>query len=156
MTSIHWRALQIWPNHEATITQHLHLLGVESYYPARQNQSRWARHNPGRYKPVPLFPGYLFARFEYSERVSVLRLPWVKLVGDETAVIPAVEIESIRQLVNSKLGLFTHYSLEPGRKVRIACGPLTGIEGVVVEHKGQERILVSVELISRALSVELD
>ncbi len=147
-----WYALQIRPNHEATITEQLSLAGIESYYPAREHPSKRAT------RPLPLFPGYLFARFEFEyERIPVIRTPHVfRIVGDEGSVISDAEIAAIRQLVQAKVGLFVHYSWEPGRRARIEYGPLAGFEGVIIRHAGRERILLSVEMINRAISAEVE
>lgn len=146
---MHWYALQIWPNHEAAISQQIGRLGIESYYPARPHPSKRAQ------RPLPLFPGYLFARFDYDCRVPVLRVPHVKFVGNERSIIGDSEISSIRQMVESGVGLFTHFSWAPGRRALIQSGPLAGLEGVVIRHAGHDRILLSVELISRAVSAEV-
>lgn len=145
-----WYALQIWPNHEASITEQLSRLGVESYYPSRPHPSKRA------VRPLPLFPGYLFARFDFDARVPVLRVPHVRLVGNEGSIIAESEIAAIRQLVDSGHGLFVHYSWEPGRRVAIESGPFAGVDGVVISCKGHERILVSVSMLHRAISVEMD
>jgi hypothetical protein len=40
--------------------------------------------------------------------------------------------------------------------VRITHGPLTGVEGLVLEQKDEWRMVVSVELLQRSISVVLD
>ena len=49
-----------------------------------------------------------------------------------------------------------HPYLKVGRQVRMESGPLAGLQGVLVRRKKQSRFVVSVELISRSVAVEID
>lgn len=148
---MNWYALQTHPNHEPVVSRHLAEIGVESYYPSRQHPSRRAA------RPLPLFPCYVFARFDYERRVPVVRSSHVvRLIGDEYSVISDQEITSIQQMVSSGVGLFTHFSWTRGRRALIQSGPLVGIEGVVIEHAGHHRILLSIDILGRAVSAQVE
>ena len=43
-----------------------------------------------------------------------------------------------------------------GEKVRIEIGPLAGVEGILVALKGSNRLVVSVSLLQRSVSVEIN
>ena len=107
---------------------------------------------------VPLFPGYLFCRFEPENRPPILTIPGVVLVvglGKIPVAVNPVEIEAIRLAVNSGRDVkpWNHFCV--GRKVRIAEGPLCGVEGVLQRFKGGCHLVLGIELLQRRVAVEV-
>jgi transcription antitermination factor NusG len=43
-----------------------------------------------------------------------------------------------------------------GRKVQIQAGPLRGVEGIILDHKGEDKMVVSVSLLHRSIAVALE
>jgi transcription antitermination factor NusG len=108
---------------------------------------------------VPLFPGYLFCRFDPQNRLPILKTPGViQVVGCSRQPIPVDEdeIKSIQALVTSGIPNQPWPFLKVGEKVRIESGPLRGLEGVVVEFRGNRRLILSVSLLQRSVAVEID
>ena len=70
--------------------------------------------------------------------------------------IPSNEIEAIRRAVESGANVSPHPFLKCGERVRVKCGPLTGVEGILVRVKNQCRLVVSVEMLGKAVAVEVD
>ena len=66
------------------------------------------------------------------------------------------EIESIRMITESGLVAESHPYLQPGAKIRISDGPFAGIEGTILRENSRHRFIVSVPLLNRSVSVELD
>ncbi|OLC54655.1 MAG: hypothetical protein AUH92_03570 [Acidobacteria bacterium 13_1_40CM_4_69_4] len=135
--------------------------GFEAFLPKINVWSRRA----GRRHLVrqPMFPGYLFLRHALDKSaylevrkarglVSVLGETW-----DRLAVVPESEIESVRALSRSELPSMPYPYLRAGMRVRIASGPLAGVEGIL-ERRKEERgfLVVSVELLCRSVAVEVD
>ena len=107
---------------------------------------------------IPLFPGYLFCRFEACIRMPVLTTPgvyWIVSLGRAPAAIPDQEIEAIRQLIESGSNLEPLTYVTVGQRVRIENGPLRGTEGIVIQLKTGRRITVSVSLLQRSVAAEL-
>jgi len=107
---------------------------------------------------VPLFPGYLFCRFAPEDRSPILTIPGVVLVvglGKTPLPVNPVEIEAIRLAVNSGRNVkpWNHFCV--GRKVRIAGGPLCGLEGVLQRFKGSCHLVLGIELLQRRVAVEV-
>jgi transcription antitermination factor NusG len=105
----------------------------------------------------PLFPAYVFARIDPSERSSILRVPGVlRIVGNSSGPIPipASEIEFLRSD-------FCRHRVEPygelvvGEKVRIKSGSMQGVEGTLVRKKSSLRFVLSLELINQHAAVEV-
>ena len=152
-----WFALHVRTRHEAGVAAHLQGMGYEDFLPLYKTRTRWS----DRTKEIetPLFPGYLFCRFDPQNRLPILKTPGViQVVGYSRQPIPVEEneIEAIQALVASGIPSQPWPYLEIGEKVRIESGPLRGREGVLVEFKGTRRIVLSVALLQRSVAVEID
>jgi transcription antitermination factor NusG len=154
-----WFALAVKPQHEFRVIEGLKALDeVEGFLPTYKNKRIWS--DRVKVLDVPLFAGYVFARFEYPGlRVPVLRVAGVKsIVGSGSAglAVGDEEIGAIRTLVNSAFPVGPWPFLRAGERVRVGHGPLCGVEGFVLEQKDEWRMVVSVELLQRSISVLLD
>jgi len=108
---------------------------------------------------VPLFPGYVFSRFGFQDRLRVLNTPGItSIVGFGAADVPVddTEIESIRTILASGLAVTPWPYLKTGDTVRIERGALEGVRGSIIRERNPWRVVVSLELLHRAVAVELD
>ena len=106
---------------------------------------------------VPLFPGYVFLYGSPDDRVTALTTNCVSSinpVSDQGQL--SRELFAIRRLLASSLPIMPEERLERGMPVRVVTGPLRGQEGIVIERLGRRRLLVTVELLQRGASVDLD
>ena len=152
-----WFALRIRSNCERITVAHLRERGYDQFAPSYRSERRWS----DRTKEVEqyLFPGYIFCRFDPGDRLSVLTAPGVvDLVGFGRTPerIPDQEIERVRRMVESGLLVTPHPFLNVGQAVLIERGPLTGLEGILMEVKGKHRLVVSINLLQRSVSAEVD
>jgi transcription antitermination factor NusG len=157
ITSYPWFAVRVRSNHERIAAAHLRERGYEEFSPAWKTERRWS----DRTKEVDqfLFPGYVFCRLNPSDRLPVLTAPGVvDLVGfgKIPAPVPDHEIENVRRMVQSGLFVMPWPFLELGHRVLIERGPLAGMEGILDEVKGKCRLVVSVQLLQRSVSAEID
>jgi transcription termination/antitermination protein NusG len=151
-----WFALEVRPRLERNTARLLEEKGFESFLPLCRCRRRW-RHRIAIID-LPLFPGYLFCRFEASIRMPVLTTPGVLSVlslARVPAPIPDHEIDAIRILVESGSNLQPLPYIIEGQRVRIENGPLRGTEGIVVGVKKDQKITVSVSLLQRSVAAEL-
>jgi transcription antitermination factor NusG len=108
---------------------------------------------------VPLFPGYCFACFRYPDRSQVLRtFGVVDLVGTcgQPEAVPEAEIDAIHALVGSRLTYEPFPFLFEGMEVEVIRGPLMGVRGRLLRRDRDLRVVLSVALIRRSVSVEID
>lgn len=152
-----WFALQVRSRHEFGVADYLDGKGYEWFLPQYKMRKRWS----DRVKEVesPLFPGYLFCRFNPQDRLPILKTPGViQVVGNNRQPIPVddQEIRAIQVLVASGVPNRPWPFMEVGDKVRIDSGPLRGLEGLLVEFKGNHRLVLSVTLLQRSVAVEMD
>lgn len=76
--------------------------------------------------------------------------------GKAPSPIADDEIGAIQIAARVGLRMEPHSYWEKGQKVRIAKGPLTGLEGMVVDSNKPLRLVLSITLIQRSVLVEID
>ena len=74
----------------------------------------------------------------------------------EPAPIPEQEIDGIRQLVESDLAYDPCPMIREGMMVEVTHGPLKGVIGRLVRKGAHARLVLTVDLIGQAVSVEVD
>src|SRR5271168_3209001 len=101
-----WYALTVRPNHEQTAARGLHNQGLETYVPVLRSKQRWSDRL--KVKDAVLFPGYVFCRFGYSDRMRVLQAPGVRVIvstGGEPLPVEEDELAAVRTLLSSGCGI---------------------------------------------------
>ncbi len=156
-SDVGWFALWTRSRHEQVVREQLERKQIESFLPTVTRWSRWK----DRKKKVdwPLFPGYCFARFDPGERLPILKVPGVVSIisfEGEPAPIPEHEIDGIRQLVESDLAFDPCPMIHEGMMVEVMHGPLKGVVGRLMRKNEKARLVLSVDLIGQAVSVEVD
>jgi len=155
--SFPWFALQIRSRYEKIAASLLCGKGYELFLPSYKSRRRWS----DRIKEleVPLFPGYLFCRFNPLDRLPILVTPGViQVVGTGKSPVPVddAEIAALQTAVQSGLPRQPWPFLQIGQRVRVECGPLCGLEGILLDFKGRHRLVLSVTLLQRSVAVEVD
>jgi transcription antitermination factor NusG len=87
---------------------------------------------------LPLFTGYLFFCGHDNDRIELLKTNRVANLLEVTD-----QDELLRELLR-------------GQWCRVIAGPLLGLEGIVVQHKGGPRLVLQVDMLGQAASVEVD
>ena len=152
-----WYAIWTRSRHEQVVRQQLERKAVEAFLPTIPRWSRWK----DRKKKIdwPLFPGYCFARFPSDASLDILKCTGVvNIVSFEgkPALIPNREIESIRLLVTSELQYDPCPLIHEGMMVEVVHGALKGVVGRLIRKGAHARLVLSVDLIGQAVSVEVD
>jgi transcription antitermination factor NusG len=150
-------ALRVKSRYEKVVAAMAHSKGYEEFLPLSCCRRRWT----DRFKSVevPLFPGYVFCRLDVERRLPLLIIPGVMhFVGLGRVPVPIdeAEIAMLQSAVRSGLGTEPWPFLDVGQRVRLAEGPLTGLEGILVEVRKQHRLIVSVTLLQRSVAVEIE
>ena len=152
-----WYAVRVRSRHEHSVDRHLRARGLQSFLPLYHCRSRWS--DRVKHVEFPLFPGYVFCHFNAEDRLPVLSAPGVVHlvgIGKVPAPIEESEIVAIQAAVKAELHREPWPFLQIGKKVKIARGPLAGVEGILAKVKGHERLVLSVTLLQRSIAVEID
>jgi transcription antitermination factor NusG len=152
-----WYALAVKPRHEKAVAADLRQRGLEEYLPLYGARRSWS--DRVKLVELPLFPGYVFCRYGYGERSRVVTAPGVRAVvgfAGADAPVEDSEIAALRTILAAGLPVAPWPYLGAGSRVRIARGPLAGVEGTLAGDKGAWRVVVNVELLRRSVAVEVD
>ena len=153
-----WFAIWTRSRHEQVVREQLEQKRFDAFLPTITRWSRWK----DRKKKVdfPLFPGYCFARFELDDALSILKCTGVVNIvsfDGKPAPIPESELDSIRVLVGSELQYDLCPMIHEGMMVEVMHGPLRGVIGRLIRKDAPKaRLVLSVNLIGQAVSVEVD
>ena len=152
-----WFALQVRTRWESSTAVLLSGKGYQTFLPTYKVRKRWK----GKMREVDaaLFPGYVFCNFDAQKRLPVLITPGVISVVGQGRIPQPVEhreIEAIQTIVASGLRAEPWPYLEIGQKIRIEQDVLQGLEGILINFKGNQRIVVSVSLLRRSVALEID
>ncbi|MFZ1971953.1 MAG: UpxY family transcription antiterminator [Candidatus Acidiferrales bacterium] len=153
----HWYAAYTLSRHEKTTAKHFGQRAIEHFVPTYESVHFWKDRR--KRITAPLFPGYVFVRVPLQDKLSVLVVPGVvRLVGFENrpVAVPDEEIAALRNIVAHGLNAEPHPYLVTGCKARLTRGPLEGMRGVLIRKKGRLRLLLSVDLIRQAATIEVD
>jgi|HubBroStandDraft_4_1064222.scaffolds.fasta_scaffold42819_2 transcription antitermination factor NusG len=152
-----WFAVRVKPQAErmvATVARHK---GFEEFLPLYKARRRWS--DRFKWVDLPLFPGYVFCRLKQESRLPILTIPGVlHFVGIGKVPVPIddAEVAAIQTAIQSGLWAEPWPFLGVGQRVRIEEGPLTGVEGLLIEVRKKQRLVVSVSLLKRSVAVEIE
>ena len=155
-----WFVVYTSPNHEKKVAEQFRVRRIESYLPLYRARRRW-KNGCHVTLELPLFPSYVFVRIASRERGQVLQVPSViAIVGNGREPLPLAdaEIETLRVGLGLRLAE-PHPYLTVGHRARIRCGPLQGLEGIILWKKngsGRLRVVLTLDAIMKSVAVEVD
>jgi len=152
-----WYALSVRSRYEKIVATILKNQGYEWFLPLFKCRRHWS----DRIKEIeaPLFPGYLFCRFDIYNRLPIVKIPGVQYVVGGTRIptpIDTSEIEALQAVIRTNATREPWPFLQVGDRVRIEYGSLAGVEGVLLHVKGRHRLVLSVTLLQRSVAVDID
>jgi transcription antitermination factor NusG len=151
-----WYAAYTRANHERRVADQLAQRSVQNFLPQYETVRKW-KDRKVRLR-MPLFPGYVFVHLALQNRLQVLQVPgvaWLVSFGGRPVAVPEEEFARIRGILEKGFGAEPHPYLKSGRRVRVRSGPFEGMEGIIVRRKNSSRLVISLELIQRAMAVEV-
>jgi transcriptional antiterminator NusG len=155
-----WYAVHTRSRFEQTVFDRFIGKSIESFLPKMQVMSR--RKDRRKKILVPLLPGYVFVRFDMNPETYwdiVKTTGVVRMIGFDYGPVPAKEeeIASLMVLNGTDRTVQNRAYMSKGDRVLIVEGPLKGLTGFYLHHKGHtDKVVVSVELLRRSLAVEIE
>jgi len=106
---------------------------------------------------LPLFSGYLFFCGKEDQRVELLRTNRVanliEVIDQETLLDELVQLD---QALRAGAPLTPYKYIKTGQRCRVIAGPLIGLEGIAVKTKNAIRLILQINMLGQASSVEID
>jgi len=156
-SKVAWYALQVRSRKENYVASQITGRGYECLLPTYKSARKWS--DRVKELELPLFPGYLFCRFDFQDRRPLITTPGVlQIVGSGRVAVPVPdeEIRSLQLALSSTLSKQPWPYLELGQRVRVNYGSLAGLEGILVNLKGNHRVVLSITLLQRSVAMEVD
>jgi transcription antitermination factor NusG len=152
-----WYVLYLRSRYEKRVHAELMNRGIESFLPTAIETREWSDRK--KKVEMPLFPGYDFVRIDLKERLRVLEVDgvvkFVSIGNSRPERVPDAQIESLKLVIAAPKTLRKENPLQGGELVRVKSGPLAGAQGIVVRAKNSTRVVISIDSIQQAVSVEV-
>jgi transcription antitermination factor NusG len=152
-----WFVIRVKPRHEKQVARLLEARGYETLLPLARSSRIWGGRSSQA--DIPIFDGYVFCQFDAQQRLPILIVPGVAyIVGTSDGPLPIIssEIQALNIMMHSKLPIVPWPIYAQGTPVSVVGGPLRGATGLVISNVGECRLIVSIELLQRSVSVEVD
>ena len=143
-------------NYECQVARSCEYLRVRHYLPVTE----FVEAGGSGVRHLPLFPGYLFACTDYGSETEL------RATGSVVRVIPVHrpglllrELREVDAALKAWRGVASGPALSQGRRVRVKCGPLAGIEGLVRHRRfrqRRERLVLNVSLLGQAATLDIE
>jgi transcription termination/antitermination protein NusG len=154
-----WYAVQTRSRHERVVAAQLREQGVSTFLPMVIRIQRWSERR--KLVEFPLFSGYVFvhaAVFPQIRRIVLFSRGVAGFVAmrGEPLSIPDDQIDNIKELLAKNMRCSARPFLKVGQRVRIRGGSLEGLEGILVSHNGDRKLVISVNTIERSFSIGIE
>ena len=152
-----WFAVRVRSRCEKLAATELAQRGFEVFPAAAPQRRVWI--DRVRVVTMPLFAGYIFAKFSPAQRPAVEACTSIASVvrfGRQDVPVEPRELDAIRLITGSGLEVVRDPLLRVGALVRVRFGPLKGAQGTLVELKGEHQLVVSVSILQRSVAVAID
>jgi len=150
-----WHVLHTMSRQEKALARDLAALAIAYYLPLIREVKYYGRRKAK--VEAPLFAGYIFLRGTLEEAYAADR------TGRVAGIIRVVDQEQLEwELVNlhkalSSGELLRRYPfLTKGVRVEVKSGPLRGLQGVIEDRLGRNRLILQVEMLGRGMSLEIE
>ena len=158
--NFHWYAIHTRSHFEQKVYDGLRGKSIEAFLPRIQMLSR--RKDRRKKILVPMLPGYIFVHMDgdpehYWDIIKTVGV--VRMIGFEGKPVPAndEEVKALMILDGTDRTVHNKAYMKRGDRVMVMEGPLKGLVGLYLRHKGQsDKVVVSVELLRRSLAVEIE
>jgi len=153
--SVLWHVLQTKPRQEKLLAMDLAARGVDHFLPL---QTRIHHYGPRKATvQLPLFPGYLFLRGTLDDAYTADRTKRVaQVIRVSQQAKLETELTNIRLAIDGQASLDPYPYLQTGTKVEVNAGPMRGLQGVVEDRAGKTRLILQIDMLGQAVSMEID
>ena len=151
-----WWVIYTRSQREKDLMRRLEAMQVPFYSPVTAKRFR-SPSGRTRTSFLPVFPNYVFLYGDAEHRYQAMTTNCVCSITNVVEGLRLTEdLRRIHRLIEQDVPLTLESRLAPGARVRIRSGPLTGMEGTILERKGQVRLLIAVNFIQQGASVLLE
>ena len=150
-----WWVAHTKSRNEKALAQDLIRKDINYFLPMNWKVHRWRGRTMRSL--LPLFSGYLFFCGEENQRIELLRTNRVANlieVKDQERLLE--ELLQIERALRAGAPLIRHKYIKKGQRCRVTIGPLADLEGIIVRTKTVTRLVLQIDILGQATSVEID
>ena len=152
-----WYVIYVRSRHEKSVYSALLDKGIDASLPMRTVVRKWSDRK--KKMQIPLFRGYVFVKIDVNiDNLNVLQTAGVvKFIGirNKPSRIPDEQIHWMHMLVAESDTVRAEKEIPVGQRVRVMIGPFKGIKGVVRRVGSRSRLVVLIESIMQAISIDI-
>jgi len=150
-----WHLLYVKSRQEKLLADDLTAMGIASYLPIWHQVRYYGRRKITL--ELPLFPGYVFLLGSLEDAYMADRTKRVvSIIRVANQRQMEWELENIRAALAGDAELAPHPFLKEGMRVEVRSGPFRGLQGVIESRARADRLVLQVEMLARAVSLEID
>jgi|SRR5262245_9840148 len=150
-----WWAVYTKAKGEKALARHLRGRAVAHYVPLHRHT--WTNKGRKFTSHLPLFPGYVFMYGDDQARVAALESNLISRmldVPDQKRLLN--DLRRVDRMLSAEVPVDRADALVPGQPVEIIAGPFQGLQGTLVRHGNQLRLVVAVTFLQQAVSAEVE
>ena len=152
-----WIVVRSKPRSEKIAYAQLKEKEIEAYLPLLKERRKWSDRK--KWVEFPLFSSYLFAKIEIKNSIFVLQTHGVSSLvkfGEEIAIVQDEVVNAIKLAIDGGYQLTPAEYFIAGNAVEVIEGPMRGVKGIVAQLKGKDRLVIKIDAIQQALSIDID
>ena len=153
----YWYAVYVRSRQEKKIHKIFLNNGIKSSLPLMKTTRQWSDRK--KKVEIPLFRGYVFVKIDIGkDKLNILKTNGVvKFIGikKKPSRIPDEEIHWVHMILEKSDTVKNEKEIPLGQRVRVRAGPFKGVEGVAMRVGNQSRLVIVIESIMNAVSVEI-
>ena len=154
---LNWYTAYTYPKSEKKVNSALAEVGLESFLPLQQVIRQWSDRK--KKLLVPLIPNYVFVKTEARQVYKLLKINGIirfLATDKKLAIISDDEISYLRKMINGNFIVEKEsFEVTPGQRARIIGGVLKGFSGKILQQNGKYRVLIRINSVKQAFSVEI-
>lgn len=156
LQELKWHVVYTSPKAERKVAASITDMEIESYLPLYKVVRQWSDRK--KKMIAPLFPNYVFVKVNELMRRQLFSIKEVVRfvsIEQKPVVIREKEIVTIKQILREDVELTPEAYLQEGMKVKIGYGQFAGLEGVIIRRSGKTRLVIRIDGLMKAFSVNL-
>ena len=156
---MNWYVAYTQPQKELLALHNLRNQGLHAYLPRYSKTRRHARRTDTVL--TPLFPLYMFVKMDAAQQRwrainGTLGIAYLLSDGEFPLVLSSAAIDAIKNRESNGIVTISPPNFEKGQKVRIIDGPLAELEGCFECVDDQERVVLLMDLLGRAVRTRVE
>ena len=155
LTTASWYVLHTKSRQEKAVADQLTARQVQHFLPLREHVRLYGKRKA--VVAMPLFPSHVFLHGTAEQAYEVdrtKRLVRIIHVDDQRQL--EWELQNLRTALESKVTLDPYPYLRKGILAEVKSGPLAGLQGIIEDRPRPDRLLLQIDMLGRALSLEID